>query len=247
MRVLERPSLEAYLFAFVGIAAVVFPMTWYFRTILVLILAGIVIDLIIRSPWTVGWRWRPKAFCSIAALSLLAAAAWRPISDDYRGAELPNVIMRLVYPTRPALMLQNISGVTASQIKYSFALVNIDGPQIGQPAQIRIATADFIPGHEQVGPQNIFDPPQIVKTPNNWQKLFGWIQVLCPTCIKTHIYYVYIHFGFDGWYSEVSKERHEEIVKLLRDNGPYTGSDKDIDRILALIEHDKRIAIRPPY
>jgi|HubBroStandDraft_6_1064221.scaffolds.fasta_scaffold2529118_1 hypothetical protein len=63
MRVLERSSLEAYLFALVGIAAAAFPMTWYFRAFLVLVLAGIIVDLIIRSP--------PYGYLALAAKAVL--------------------------------------------------------------------------------------------------------------------------------------------------------------------------------
>ena len=126
MRVLQRSSLEAYLFALVGIAAAAFPMTWYFRFLLVLVLAGIIVDLIIRSPWTVSWQWRPKLFCIIAAGALLTAAAWRPIADDYRGTEQPDVTLSLVVAKQPMLQLENLSGVVAQQIKYSFALWNLD-------------------------------------------------------------------------------------------------------------------------
>jgi hypothetical protein len=126
MRVLERSSLEAYLFAIVGIAAVAFPMTWYFRSLLVLVLAGIIIDLIIRSPLTAKWGWRPKLFCCLAAIGLLAAAAWRPIAEDFRGVELPEVTLRFVHPISPMLALDNNSGAIARDIKWTTAIWNTD-------------------------------------------------------------------------------------------------------------------------
>lgn len=155
----------------------------------------------------------------------------------------PDVTMRLVFPERPALLLENNSDATATQIKYTVALLNIDGPDVGKPAQIPIATFDFIKGHEKGGPQNLFDPPQIAKTPNKGQKLFGWIQISCPSCIKTHYYWAYIHFGLSGWYSEVPMERHEAIAKWLSDNGPYT--DASVDKILSIIPVRDRIEIKP--
>ena len=73
-------------------------MTSYFRAFLVLVLAGIIVDLIYPGPpLTATWRWRPKLFCSVAALCLLGAAAWRPIYDDYRGDERPDVTLRFVW------------------------------------------------------------------------------------------------------------------------------------------------------
>jgi hypothetical protein len=150
--------------------------------------------------------------------------------------------MRLVHSKRPALLLENVSDVVATQIKCSLALMKIGGPNSGQPAQIPITTFDFIKEREKGGPQNLFDPPQIIHPVDQGQKLFGWIQISCPMCVRTHYYWAYIQLGYGGWYSEVSKERHEAIVKWLHENGPY--NDSDIDRILSVIGLSERNEIQ---
>jgi hypothetical protein len=160
-------------------------------------------------------------------------------------ANFPDVVMRLIYPERPAILLENISDATALQIKYAVALLHIDGSDVGKPVQIPISTFDFIKGREGGGPQNLFDPPNAIQSPNKGDRLFGWIQVSCPTCIATHYYWTYVHFGYDGWYSEVLKERHEAITKWLRENGPFKNTDEDVNRVLSVIAPVDRISIKP--
>jgi hypothetical protein len=178
----------------------------------------------------------------IAAIIIVEATRW--VAKIEQGAPVADVTMRLVYPQRPALLLENISDVVASQIKWTVALMNIDGADAGKPAQIPIGVFDFIRGREQGGPQNLFDPPNIVKTPANGQQLFGWVQVTCPACAKIRYWWTYIKFGSHGWYVEVSKERHEEINRKLREGNPY--SDQDVDRVLSIVPANERVAIKDP-
>jgi hypothetical protein len=160
--------------------------------------------------------------------------------------KIPDIAMRLVYPTRPALMLDNQSSYTARTVKYACALIYLNGKEAGTSVPIVIATADFINGHDSIGPENLFDPPQILKSPSDGQKMFGWIQISCPDCIRTRFYWAYIKFGFAGWYSEVSKTRFEEIDTWLNKSGKHDGSDSDINEILSVIPMADRIQIQAP-
>jgi hypothetical protein len=159
---LERSSVEAYLFAFVGIAAAAIPMTWYIRAFLVLCLAFIAIDLIVRSPLTVNWPTRVKFFCGVTALVLLILASWRPVIEDYRGIELADVRLRLVHPAAPMLILDNDSGVIAKDIKKMFGIWNADdlrthvqGSAGNDPLPIPIATFDALRPHVSSGPADL--------------------------------------------------------------------------------------------
>jgi hypothetical protein len=181
------------------------------------------------------------AFFLVAGMGLVWMLDYLKVREALGFAKSPDVVMRLVYPKRPALVLENISDAVAVQIKYAAALLKITGPEKGQPVQIPISTFDFIKGREKGGPQNLFDPPAPLKSPNEGERLFGWIQVSCPTCAVTHYYWTYINFGYDGWYAEVSKARHEAIAKWLHENGPYT--DNDIDRMLSVIDAKDRSPI----
>ena len=181
---------------------------------------------------------------ALSAITIVESTRW--IARIEKPApSVSDVTMRLVYPQRPALLLENISDVLATQIKWTVALLKIDGPDAGQPVQIPIGTFDFIRAREQGGPQNLFDPPNVAKTLRDGQQLFGWIQVTCPACAKIRYWWAYIKLGSAGWYTEVSKTRHEEIAQWLRESGPY--SDKDVDKVLATVPIADRIEIKDPH
>ncbi len=176
----------------------------------------------------------------VTVLSMLGGVgtwAWKTLRD-----ERPDVQIQLVNPTRPVVVLENVSSATATQIKYAFALVKIIGPEIGQLLQVPIGMFDFINGHTKGGPQTIFDFPGIA--PADGQKFFGWILVTCPTCARVRYYYAYINFGHDGWYTEVSPQRHEAIAKQLKDNGPYSGDETD--KVQSVVAPTDRIKIGLP-
>jgi hypothetical protein len=158
----------------------------------------------------------------------------------------PDVAMRLVYPTRPALMLDNKSHYTAQSIKYAFALLYINGKNAGTPVPILSAGADFIKSNDSVGPENLFDPPQIVRTPTEGEKMFGWMQINCLNCVRIRYYWAYIQFGFGGWYVEVPKKRFEDIVRWLKNSGKHDASDSDINEILSVIPRRDRTQIQTP-
>jgi hypothetical protein len=184
----------------------------------------------------------------ISTIIVLAAGAFISLAINFlistdRG---PDVAMRLVIPTKPAIMLDNKSAYTARMVKYVLAFIYLTGTNAGTPVPVLVATADFIKGHDSVGPENLFDPPQILRSPSEAQKMFGWIQISCPDCVRIRYYWTYIKFGFGGWYAEVSKERFEDIVKWLRNSGRHDGSDSDINEILSVIPMTDRIQIQAP-
>jgi hypothetical protein len=156
-----------------------------------------------------------------------------------KSSTSPDVTMRLVGPKHPALILENISDTVAHQIKYALALLKIGS---GLPVAIPIGTYDFLRPHDQGGPLNLFDSPAVLQTVHEGDKMFGWIQISCPLCLLTHYFYAYIDLGRAGWYAEVTKDRHEQIVKWLRDNGPY--NTDDADRIVSVIPLERRINIQ---
>jgi hypothetical protein len=80
---IERSSIEAYAGIVIAIISVVFPMTWWIRGGLLLILVGIVIDLAWRSPWTEGFRSRYRIAIGLICLIILGVIAWRPLRKQY--------------------------------------------------------------------------------------------------------------------------------------------------------------------
>lgn len=120
----------------------------------------------------------------------------------------PEVKLRFVYPTEPALLLFNDSSGTAQQIKWAVDLWNAATPDRLNPLPIPTSTFDFLRSGGYGGPQNLFDGngiPSLIKTGD---VLYGSASVLCPDCIRGHSYYVYITMGQGGWFHEVKSATH---------------------------------------
>jgi hypothetical protein len=158
MQRLERSNVEFYLGVVITIFSAVLPMTWWLRCLFLLVVAGIIIDLVYRSPLTINWPFKKKAFLALVGMVGVTAIVWRPIRDDYIGTELPDVALQFVYPESPMLRILNISNVTARQIKFSIAAWDIDKPQEKNPLPIPVQTFDFIRPHLFGGNDGVFEP-----------------------------------------------------------------------------------------
>jgi hypothetical protein len=84
---LPRSSIEAFWGFILVIITLVFPMTWWLKTFLIIALAGIIVDLIIRSPWTIKWHWLLKSIGSLIALLLLIVISWNPVKEQWIKGE----------------------------------------------------------------------------------------------------------------------------------------------------------------
>ncbi len=80
---LGRASIEAYAGIGIAIIAVVLPMTWYWKAILIVTLSALVVDLAFRSPVTSSWRKALKTGVSLAAVALIWAISWKPLLEQY--------------------------------------------------------------------------------------------------------------------------------------------------------------------
>ncbi len=194
-------------------------MTWYLRSLLVLCLIGIATHFIIRSPLTIGWPRRAKIFCSTAAILLLVAASWRPIIDDYRGAELPEVALRLIHPLSPMTVLDNLSDVVARDTKRTIAIWNADdlrtyvpGSSGNDPLPIPISTFDVLRPHASSGPEGVFQLAVNAGYIMPGHRLIGSIGVICPTCSRGHTYLVYIVWSKEGWFAEAPDEKEGRVI-----------------------------------
>jgi hypothetical protein len=189
------------------------------------------------------WRDMPRwiAICGFGvgvALCISAFACFIFIPEPER----PDVTLRLVYPKQPSLQLENISGVVARQIKYSFALWNLD-KETKNPLQIPVATFDFIRAGQYGGPLNIFQPVESTLTIGN--RIFGSIGVTCPNCIRGHTFWVYIVWGENGWYSEVPDKTEGEV--LVPKNFQHVAITSFAEAMMVKIPEVKRIEISNPY
>ena len=52
---------------------------------------------------------------------------------------------------------------------------------------------------------------------NVGDRMFGTASIGCPSCAKTHYYYVYAIHGIDGWYCESPEPLSDGAVKVVLD------------------------------
>jgi hypothetical protein len=170
----------------------------------------------------------------------LGAAGWRPIKDDYYGAELPDVTLRFVYPNQPALQLQNISGKVALQIRYTITLWNLDATDNPKnPLQIPVGAFDFIKPGLFGGPLNIFQP--VATSLKSGNRLFGSASVSCPDCARGRTFWVYIVWDQGGWYSEIPEVTTGAVmIPKELENSTMT---EFADRTIPFIPESRRIPI----
>jgi hypothetical protein len=150
---------------------------------------------------------------------MLVATSWRAVRDDYRGAEQPEVALRLVHPESPMIALDNKSGTVARDIKWMVAIWNADDLRVyvpgsagNDPLPIPISTFDFLRPHASSGFQAVFQQSVNAGYIKPGNHLIGSISVICPTCIRGYTYFVFIEWGKGGWYSDVPAATEGELI-----------------------------------
>ena len=128
------------------------------------------------------------------------------------AAQLPELGLRFIYPTEPALVITNGSGYVARDIKWTVALWNLDMPDRNDPLPIPVSTYDWIKAHDEGGPQALFGNPSVVSLLKPGNRLFGSASVNCPDCTRGRTYIVYIVLGSGGWFTEVSDEASGKVL-----------------------------------
>ena len=123
-----------------------------------------------------------------------------------------DVALRFIYPEEPALMIVNQSNLGARDIKWQVTLWNMDLPERNDPLPIPTSTFDWLRGHTEGGPQNLFGTPTVAPLLKSGNRLFGSATVDCPQCSRGRTYIVYIVLGKGGWLSEVKNETRGRIL-----------------------------------
>jgi hypothetical protein len=82
----------------------------------------------------------------------------------------------------------------------------MDLPDRNDPLPIPVQTFDWLKGHDEGGPQGLFNSPFVSPLLKDGNRLFGSASVDCPACTRGRTYIVYIVWGQGGWFSEVEKE-----------------------------------------
>lgn len=118
--------------------------------------------------------------------------------------EKPDISIRLVYPTAPAVYFINTSDVILRDYKYWFAIVDLTKSQPAKMDALQIpgANGDGIRPREKAGPMDIFS--RVAPFLQAGDRLTGYIGVGCPNCKKTRLFWVDIRWQDGGWYAELS-------------------------------------------
>jgi hypothetical protein len=197
--------------------------------------------------------------CGAGFLGFVAAYFW-PSPVSLAGASTavapvapnsPDVTLRFVYPTSPALVLVNESSVVARSIKWTVVLWNLDDPRTyanpapipdaHDPLPIPVSTFDFLRPGTTGGPQGLFNTPLVRPHVKEGQRLFGSASVICPECERGHTYIVSIVFGRGGWYTEVLDWKEGEMAtpkKFTKD-----GVEEYYKNLLSRVPEANRIPI----
>jgi hypothetical protein len=158
---------------------------------------------------------------SITLVLLAGLLAWT-FAPSVEGE--PDVSLKFVYPTSPALVLTNNTNAVANQIKWTVVLWNLDDPRAyaGAPPdnppdahealQIPVSTFDFIRAHSTGGPLNLFGSPLVAPYVKSGNRLAGFASAICPNCTRGHTYFVWIVYGQGGWLAELSQYKNGEVI-----------------------------------
>jgi hypothetical protein len=156
----------------------------------------------------------------------------------------PDVTLRFIYPTGPALQLINQSGVTARDIKWTVAVWNLDLPDRTNPLPIPVTTFDFIMPHSSGGLQSLFDAPMVASLLHTGDHLIGSASVSCPDCARGRTFIVYIIWGHEGWFTEVLDKTGGELLIPRHFTKPEI--EKYAHDLLSLVPQSARTPIGDP-
>jgi hypothetical protein len=110
-RPLERSSIEASISIAIAIGAVVFPITWYLKIVLLFVLWALIVDLVRRSPLTINYKPIWKLGLIAVALAVLVKVAWKPILGQYHDEMSSDALVMKVQDNVGYKSGTNIAGI----------------------------------------------------------------------------------------------------------------------------------------
>ena len=179
----------------------------------------------------------------------VAVTLWQQIRIAELSA-MPDIGMEFVSPTDVSFRMVNLSDALIRDPKYGFILVDLDAPRtvgsgdnaIPQILPIPAATnsGDFLRAQQKYMQRPIVSTfPAVKAVVKPMDRIFGFVSVSCPNCIKERRYWLYFVNGVGGWYCEIPGENPVGL--------PIPGMLKDPDAVLASIAPaNKRITIGNP-
>jgi hypothetical protein len=177
-----------------------------------------------RETWSEGLVLRMLFRSPIPPADLLRPSRVTPVR--------PDLGMEFVLLDSLAFRMVNQSDAIVRDAKYTFILVDLDGPKTvtakdgaAIPQLLQIPTV--VNANDFLRPRDRYVPRELVPTfpgaesvVKKGDRVFGFVVVTCPNCIKVRRYWLYFTHGSDtGWYSEFEANEKTElpIGKLLQD------------------------------
>jgi hypothetical protein len=118
----------------------------------------------------------------------------------------PDARAELVYPTDLAVIISNASKTkVATQIGYELVMRDFDHP-FGEGFQLvstKTASVDYVcPGSGYLPTKLDLLPSPASPPPKTGDRLFGYLLVQCPDCLRVRYYWFYWVYNEKGWFYE---------------------------------------------
>jgi hypothetical protein len=141
-------------------------------------------------------------FLICIGLGFSIAFVWSARPVEQPKVVPPDLTVRFVYPKEVAISIYNAANTSlADRPKYVVELVDLDN--VGADyLRIPVNMGDYLRPGEFWGPNQFMGIDAVKSVVKPGDRIFGSVQVSCPTCVKNRGYWVYIKSGEGGWYFE---------------------------------------------
>jgi hypothetical protein len=142
----------------------------------------------------------------------------------------PDISARLISKKELTVALINVSppGIVVRDPKLTLVIWDLDLPDHDEPLpEGRVITKTF--DGKWIRQEEIFivirftRVPEVAALIKPGHRLFGWMTVTCPDCIRTKAYWIYTIHGEGGWYTEIQRgypqlDKVKALLPQIRDD-----------------------------
>jgi hypothetical protein len=139
------------------------------------------------------------------------------IPDTKPTPERADITAKFVYPDSIALVLMNYSQAPVRDPGYFMMLWNLDSPgRDPLPIPSQNFNGDRIIPNQEMVPLAIVTLKKVAPLVKKGDRLFGFVTVTCPDCLRPRSYYVYAVHGDRGWFTELPIGRNPDVNGLIQ-------------------------------
>jgi hypothetical protein len=239
-----RPLIAAFL---KGLALVVIGMA-------VVIFVSITIALKGDRTWSnaaKGWNdfadahWRPLPKLRQPASPQPPSFAYKlsaSLNPDVPPTPTPKIRGGFVHAASDVaiMMLNESKGATLRDPKFSPGMWDLDSSDLHTPLRIVVFTGDYIRPSGSMGPLQFIGEPAALERIKRADRLFGFVVFTCSNCLEDRTYWVYVKYGFGGWYAEDNKDFNlSKLAAII----PEIAKRSEDDALSTLVPLKKRVKI----